>query len=69
MRTVINSRDLEENMDRLLQRVEDGESMDITRHGRIVARLIPPDRQLVSTDEEQERLWAALTEKARRIEE
>jgi len=69
MRTVINSRDLEENMDRLLQRVEDGESMDITRHGRIVARLIPPDRQLVSTDEEQERLWAALSEKARRIEE
>ena len=69
MRTVINSRDLEENMDRLLQRVEDGESMDVTRHGRIVARLIPPDRQTVSNDDEQARLWAALSEKAHRPEE
>jgi antitoxin (DNA-binding transcriptional repressor) of toxin-antitoxin stability system len=66
---VINSRDLEENMDRLLQRVEDGESMDVTRHGRVVARLIPPDRQTISTDEEQARIWAALSEKARRADE
>ena len=40
MRTTISSREFEENVDRMLERVEDGEEMEITRHGRVVARFL-----------------------------
>jgi prevent-host-death family protein len=34
----------------LLERVERGEEITITRHGRTVARLLPPDRAGIGVD-------------------
>ena len=69
MATTISSRDLEENLDRVLERVEDGETLEITRHGRVVARLVPPERHAVKTEQEQDDLWAKLAERSRKISE
>lgn len=69
MATTISSRDLEENLDRVLERVEDGEAIEITRHGRVVARLLPPERQTSRSEQEQDELWAKLAERSRKIGE
>lgn len=69
MATTISSRDLEENLDRVLERVEDGEAIEITRHGRVVARLLPPERPSIRTEQEQDDLWAKLAERSRKIGE
>lgn len=69
MATVISSRELEENMDRMLQRVEDGEAMEITRHGVVVARLVPVERATLKTEAESDDLWASLSKKAKAIGE
>ncbi len=69
MRTAISAREFEENVDRVLERVEDGESMEITRHGKVVAWLLPPERRSLTSDKEQEDLWASLSEKARQSPE
>jgi prevent-host-death family protein len=69
MATTISSRDLEENLDRVLERVEDGETIEITRHGRVVARLLPPERASIRTEQEQDELWAKLAERSRKIGE
>jgi prevent-host-death family protein len=36
-------RELRQNASKLLERVEAGESIEITNHGRVVARLVPVD--------------------------
>lgn len=69
MATAISSRELEENLDRMLTRVEDGEALEITRHGRVVARLLPPERRSLATEQEQDDLWSKLSEQARKIGE
>lgn len=66
MRTAISAREFEENVDRVLERVEDGEEMEITRHGKVVARLLPPERRSLASEQEQDDLWAQLSKKARR---
>ena len=38
----VGVRELRQNASALLRRVNSGESIDITLHGRIVARLVPP---------------------------
>ena len=68
MKTVISSREFEENVDRTLERVEDGEEMEITRHGKVVARLLPPERRNLSREKEQDDLWDQLSEKARKTQ-
>lgn len=40
--TEVGVRELRQNASALLRRVAEGESIDITLHGRIVARLVPP---------------------------
>ncbi len=40
--TSIGIRDLKNNLSRVILRVADGESIDVTDHGRVVARLTPP---------------------------
>jgi prevent-host-death family protein len=53
MRTV-GVRELRERMSQILKEVsERGESVDITHHGRVMARLVPPPRP--SSPEEIER--------------
>lgn len=69
MATTISSRELEENLDRMLTRVEDGEALEITRHGKVIARMLPPERLTFSTEKEQDDLWAKLSEQARKIGE
>jgi prevent-host-death family protein len=69
VKTTISSREFEENVDRMLERVEDGEEMEITRHGRVVARLLPPERHSLASEKEQDDLWAQLSEKARNAQE
>ncbi len=69
MATTISSREFEENVDRTLERVEDGEEMEITRHGKVVARLLPPERRNLSSEKEQDDLWTQLSEKARKTQD
>lgn len=38
----IGIRELKNNLSRVIRRVADGEAIDVTDHGRIVARLSPP---------------------------
>ncbi|MBA2947117.1 type II toxin-antitoxin system Phd/YefM family antitoxin [Streptomyces himalayensis] len=39
----ITVRDLQRNAAAVLKRLEHGETISVTRHGRTVARIIPPD--------------------------
>ncbi|MFE0132721.1 type II toxin-antitoxin system Phd/YefM family antitoxin [Streptomyces sp. NPDC059037] len=39
----ITVRDLQRNAAAVLKRLEDGETITVTRHGRTVARILPPD--------------------------
>jgi prevent-host-death family protein len=41
MRKEIDLQELQENLDELLDRVEEGEAFVITRHGKPIADLIP----------------------------
>ncbi|MFC5800748.1 type II toxin-antitoxin system Phd/YefM family antitoxin [Streptomyces formicae] len=41
--TRITVRDLQRNAAAVLKRLEQGERITVTRHGRTVARIIPPD--------------------------
>jgi prevent-host-death family protein len=41
--TTISIRDLQRNAADVLSRVEHGASFNVTRHGRTVGRLLPPD--------------------------
>ncbi|MGI8476843.1 MAG: type II toxin-antitoxin system Phd/YefM family antitoxin [Thermomicrobiales bacterium] len=63
MATRVTSRELEENLDRYLERVEDGEAMEVLRHGKVVARLLPPEKPGNLGDDEDD-LWNALARKA-----
>ena len=54
------------HLSRLLDRVQAGEEIVITRHGRPVARLVPVE----SPEEKRERMrqaWARLRETARKV--
>jgi prevent-host-death family protein len=64
MAVALSMREVEENLDRILTRVEDGEEIEITRHGRVVARLIPPPRANIRDEDEADRLWNSLAKKA-----
>ena len=63
MRTVVSQHALKEKTAELLCRVESGERLTITRHGRPVAELspIPPRREFISRDELLERLGGVLS--------
>lgn len=39
----VTVRDLQRNASAVLHRIEEGESIAITRHGKVIARLLPPD--------------------------
>ncbi|MEZ0094274.1 type II toxin-antitoxin system Phd/YefM family antitoxin [Streptacidiphilus sp. EB129] len=39
----VSIRDLQRNATSVLKRVEHGETLTVTRHGRVVARILPPD--------------------------
>jgi prevent-host-death family protein len=41
--TSVSMRDLQHNLKRVMARVERGEVVDVTRHRRLVARLVPLD--------------------------
>ena len=46
----IGIRDLKNNLSRVILRVSEGESIDVTDHGRVVARLTPPPAHDVEPD-------------------
>lgn len=48
--TSIGIRDLKNNLSRVILRVSEGESIDVTDHGRVVARLTPPPSDDVEVD-------------------
>ncbi len=64
--TTISIRELEENLERMFTRVEDGETLDITRHGRVVARIVPV---AASAPEDPDETWKRLSELARESNE
>ena len=49
--TTIGFHDAKTHLARLLDQVAEGRSVTITRHGREVARLVPPSRPSAPTDE------------------
>jgi prevent-host-death family protein len=46
----IGIRNLKRNLSRVILRVSEGESIDVTNHGRVVARLSPPEARAADTD-------------------
>ena len=64
--TTISIRELEENLERMFTRVEDGETIEITRHGRVVARIVPVE---VGPPEDPDETWKRLSELARESSE
>jgi prevent-host-death family protein len=61
--TTIGSHAAKTHLARLLDEVEAGNSVTITRHGREVARLVPPSRQSAQPDE----IIAALRSERREV--
>lgn len=60
----MSMRELEENLDRALTRVEDGEEITISRHGRVVAKLVPAgDGRKPAEDPDD--VWSRLSSEAR----
>ncbi|MTD58981.1 type II toxin-antitoxin system Phd/YefM family antitoxin [Amycolatopsis pithecellobii] len=49
--TAISVRELSYNPSAVLSRVEKGETIDVTRHGHVIAVLIPPPRKQSRFDE------------------
>ncbi|PZS25739.1 MAG: type II toxin-antitoxin system prevent-host-death family antitoxin [Pseudonocardiales bacterium] len=49
--TTVGAYEAKTHLPRLLQQVEAGESIVITRHGRAVARLVPADQRSADPDE------------------
>jgi len=47
---VVNLADAKARLSELIDRVEAGETVEITRRGRPAARLVPPDRRLKKLD-------------------
>jgi prevent-host-death family protein len=64
--STVSIRELEENLERMFTRVEDGETIEITRHGRVVARIVPV--QTVATEDPDE-TWKRLSAMARESNE
>lgn len=63
----VGIRELKANASELVRRVrEDGEIIDITYYGEVVARLIPV-RQAQTSAEELERLWANMDQLAAEV--
>jgi prevent-host-death family protein len=56
--TIVGAFEAKTKLSELLDRVEKGEEITITRHGRVVARLVPGNRP-ESTPEERDRLMRA----------
>lgn len=46
MATSVGVHEAKTHLSRLLERVEAGETVEITNRGRVVARLVPPQRRL-----------------------
>lgn len=57
--TVVGAFEARSKLSELLDRVERGEEVTITRHGKVVARLIPGTRPAKFTPEERDRLMRA----------
>lgn len=53
------------NLSKLLAEVERGEELVITRHGRVVARVVPANREL--SREEQAARWQRFIESGRAL--
>jgi prevent-host-death family protein len=51
MSSSIGAYEAKTHLPRLLDKVEHGESITITKHGRPVARLVPPDPDQAPTEE------------------
>ncbi len=55
----IGVRELKANLSEILREVdEDGQVVEVTRHGRVVARLLPPQAEL--TDRDANGAWSDL---------
>lgn len=64
----VGLRELKERMSEIVRKVEeDGESVDITRRGSVVARIVPTGRRPPFDREAFDRRWAEHRELARRI--
>lgn len=57
----VSVRELQQNLKAVLERVERGEAIDVTRHRRRVARLLPPE------DVAQARPWPDLEARTREV--
>ncbi len=64
----VGLRELKERMSEIVRRVEvDGEAVEITRRGAVVARIVPVQNRPPFDREAFERRWAAHRELAKRI--
>lgn len=52
-------RELKDNLSRFIRRIEAGERIAITAHGRVVAELVPPGSKTVGTPSRFDELVAA----------
>lgn len=47
------------HLSRLLQSVADGDDVEITNRGRVMARLVPPEHEKPVFDSDRGRIWVA----------
>jgi prevent-host-death family protein len=47
----INSRELRENLSNYLRLVEQGQSIEVTRHDAVIARLLPPESNTLDVED------------------
>ena len=52
--------ELKEHIDEILRMVEEGESIDVTKRGKVIAHLIPASEQKSSVEEKDAAAWAEL---------
>jgi prevent-host-death family protein len=57
----VSVRELQQNLKAVLERVERGEAIEVTRHRRLVARLLPPE------EVGQARPWPDLEARTREV--
>ena len=55
----IGIRELKDNLSRYIRRIEAGDRIAVTSHGRVVAELVPPARSRVGRSKQFDRLAAA----------
>jgi len=65
--TTVGVRELRQNLSKYLRRVKDGEALDVSERGRVVARLVPLAEGLERYSELAERFGASVPQE--RLEE